>query len=155
MLNLEQHAATDWLTDVLPARPTAEWPPAVRPIELDGEAPTLLAELGQALETFQDDQRDLLGQHLRSQPVASLLRDVLAQLGAARQFRLLHWLGERGLKESPLIAAALTSGNSAEAQTLRAAIRAYARRGLLDRLFAADRLTALQAATTTAFQENG
>src|SRR4051794_29713457 len=154
MLDLEQRAATNWLTQVFPARPVADWPPAVRPIELDGDAAALLAELGQALDAFRDDQRDLLSQCLRSQPLANLLRDVLAQLGAARQFRLLHWLGERGLKDSPMIAAVLTSGNLPEAETLRAAIRAYARRALLNRIFAADRLAALKTATETALQED-
>ncbi len=153
MLNLERTAAIDWLTAVLPVRPKADWPPTIRPIELDDPAPALLVELGQTLDAFSDEQRDLLGERLRSQPLADQLRDVLAQLGAARQFRVLDWFGERGLADSPLIAAALTSGNSPQAQALRAAIRVYARRGLLDRMFAPDRLAALHAAAETALQE--
>jgi hypothetical protein len=154
MLNLELGAVIDWLTAALPACPDETWPPPVRPLELDGDAPALLTELGQALEAFSDQQLDLLGRHLRADPLAGHLRDVLTQMGAARQCRILDWLGERGLIDSPLIAAALVSGDSPEATSLRAAIRACARRALLSRLFAPDRLAALHSATETALQGN-
>jgi hypothetical protein len=154
MPDLELSAVTDWLTTAMSAVSTGSWPDPVRPIEIDGDAPVLLAELGETLESFRDEQRERLSVALRTLPVLPVFQDVLAQLGAARQLRLLGWLAERGLPETHLITVALVNGGSPEASALRSAVRSHARRALLERLFAPERLAALQAATATAMKEN-
>lgn len=153
MPNLQQNTVTDWLVAIHPARSQSEWPPSVRPIETQDEAPELLGELGNLLSRFGDGQLEELSRALRTQVLASPLRETLVQLGAARLFRLLHWLGEREVPDSHLVVAALVEGNSDEARALRGAITAFMRRILLTRLFAPDRLAALQAATETALKE--
>lgn len=153
MPNLQQNAVTDWLVAIHPARSQSEWPPSVRPIEMQDEAPELLGELGELLSPSGDDHIKELSRALRSHVLLSLLRETLAQLGAARLFRLLHWLGEREVPDSHLFVAALVEGNSDEARALRSAISAFTRRVLLTRLFAPDRLAALQAAAETALKD--
>lgn len=153
MPNLQQNAVTAWLVAIHPARSQSEWPPPVRPIETQDEAPELLGELGSLLSQFGDDQLQELSRVLRTQTLTSPLRETLAQLGAARLFRLLHWLGEREVPDSHLVVAVLVEGNSDEACALRSAITAFTRRALLTRLFAPDRLSALQAAADTALKE--
>ena len=153
MPNLHQNAVIDWLVGIQPARSQSEWPPSVRPIETQDDAPELLGELGNLLSQFGDDQLQDLSRVLRTQVLTNPLRETLAQLGAARLFRLLHWLGEREIPDSHLVVAALVEGNSGEAHALRSAITAFTRRTLLTRLFAPDRLAALQAAAETALKE--
>jgi hypothetical protein len=153
MLDLQQAAVIDWLNVIDPARPESEWPPAVRLIETEAGAPELFEDLGRLLNEFGNDRSDALARTLRTDEPAHLLRDILAQVGAARLFRLLHWLGERDVFESHLIVAALLEGASDEARALRAAIAAFTRRALLVRLFAPDRLAVLQSATEIALKE--
>jgi hypothetical protein len=78
---------------------------------------------------------------------------VLAQAGAARVFRLLHWLDERQIPDSQIIVAALIEGDRPGAAALRATIAAFAQRQFLNRMFAPDRIAALQAATQTALKD--
>lgn len=153
MPNLQQNAVTDWLVASHPARSQNEWPPSVRPIETQDEAPELLGGLGSLLSQFGDDQLQELSRVLRTQALTNPLRETLAQLGAARLFRLLHWLGEREVPDSHLVVAVLVEGNSDEARALRSAITTFTRRALLTGLFAPDRLAALQAAAETALKE--
>ena len=74
-------------------------------------------------------------------------RAVLAQLGAARLLRLLHWLAE---SDEPRRIAVLISGDDATGAALRAAIAAVTRPALLRRIFAAERIAALDAASAGA-----
>ena len=154
MPDLRQDAVTDWLTVLDPARKDDDWPPPVRPIETEADAPGLLEELGRLLERFGDGESELLAAALSSPPLVAEVRSVLAQTGAARTFRILHWFGdERSLAEPHLLVTALTEGGTAEARALRAAIAAFTRRTLLARLFATDRLAALREATESAMPE--
>ena len=70
----------------------------------------------------------------------------MAQLGAARLMRLLHWLAEIDLPGCNAVISALVGGDDATGHALRAAIAAVTRRALLRRIFAPDRIAALQAA---------
>jgi hypothetical protein len=153
MLDLEQSAVINWLNAIDPERPGNAWPPAVRPVEQQADAPALLTDLGRLLDGLGNDGAADLGRELRVPTVSHQLRDVIAQLGAARLFRLLHWLGELEIEGSHLVVAALIEGDAQQAQALRIAILAHARRVLLGRIFAPERLAALRAATETALQE--
>lgn len=154
MPDLQQDAVTEWLTALDPARPDDAWPPAIRALETEAEAPGLFEDLGHLLDQFGPDETEVLAAALRAPPLAIALRAVLAQAGAARVFRVLHWLGDEGdLAQPHLVVAALTEGGSHEARALRAAIAAFTRRTLLNRLFAPDRLAALMDATQTAMTE--
>ncbi|MEO8715016.1 MAG: hypothetical protein ABI369_08380 [Acetobacteraceae bacterium] len=154
MLDLRQDAATEFLAMLDPTRGPDDWPPAVRALETEADAPGLFEDLGRLLDQFEPAEVEELATALRSPPLAVELRAVLAQTGAARVFSTVHWLGdERTLAEPHLLVAALTEGGAPEARALRATIGAVTRRTLLARLFAPDRVTALHAATETAMQE--
>ena len=45
MPNLEQHTATEWLTELRPAE-SREWPPPVRAVEIEGDNPERLQSFG-------------------------------------------------------------------------------------------------------------
>jgi hypothetical protein len=153
MLNLEEPAVTAWLAAIHPARQTADWPPAVRPIETQTGAPQLLAEIGHVLGGLNDTAVDALTTDLRTGEGATDLRDILAQTGAARLLRILHWLAELSIADTHLVVAALTEGDGPEARALRAAINAVTRRALIARIFAPDRIAVLQTITERAFAE--
>jgi len=154
MPDLRQDAVREWLTALDPARADDAWPPAIRALETEAEAPDLFKDLGHLLDQFAPNETEALAAALRAPPLAVALRAVLAQAGAARVFRVLHWLGdERDLAQPHLVVAALTEGGSHEARALRAAIAAFTRHTLLNRLFAPDRLAALLDATQTAMTE--
>ena len=150
MLDLSETGARDWLKAVLPARSEADWPPAVRPLEQTPVAAELLRDLQRVLVAA--GVSEALAS-LREPQHAQPLRDVLVHLGAARQLRLLHWLSEMTPGDGLPVAASLVMGDSAEAASLRAAIRAYARQGCLGRMLAPGRLEALHAATELALKE--
>jgi hypothetical protein len=154
MPDLRRDAVTGWLATLDPARRDEDWPPAVRALETQSDAPSLFKDLGHLLDQFEVGEMETLAAALRSHPVAVPLRAILAQSGAGRVFRILHWLGDEcAIAEPRLLVAILTEGGSLEARTLRAAITAVTRHALLARLFAPDRLAALQAATETAMTE--
>ena len=99
----------------------------------EADAPELFEDLGHLLDQFGPGETEMLATALRSPPVAAELRAALAQAGAGRVFRILHWLGdERALVAPHLVVAALTEGSTQEARALRAAIGAFTRRVLLD-----------------------
>ena len=154
MPDLRQDVAIAWLAELDPDRPGDAWPPAVRAIETGSDAPGLLQELGAALDRFASGEVEALAAAMRAPPLSSELRRVLAQTGSARTLRILHWFGDEGrLAEPHLLIGALTEGGMPEAAALRAAIAASARRMLLGRLFAEERLAALAAVTEIALQE--
>jgi hypothetical protein len=153
MPNLEQRAVIDWLTEVRPISAAEEWPPAVRPIEAVADAHQALEELGQALDEFPRDNLGALSLAIRTTQIRRDLRTVIAQVGAARLLRLLHWFVEQELPDCNAIVAALVEGDTVEARALRAAIAALTRRAQLRRLFAPERIAALQAASEIALKE--
>ena len=150
---LEDHAVTDWLTELRPVVDAQEWPPAIRPLEMETGHPEQLVALGRALDDLEDDHIAELGRMIRMSAFADDLRALLAQLGAARLLRILHWLPERGIPECNLVIAALVEGVSPEARALRAALAALTRRAILRRIFDPERIALLTAACTAAFKE--
>lgn len=154
MPDLRQDAVTDWLAALDPGRGEDDWPPPVRALETQSDMPTLFENLGSLLDQFEPGEMETLAAALRSSPIVTPLRATLAQTGAARLFRILHWLGDEGTLAAPhLLVASLTEGGTPDARALRAAIGAVTRRTLLARLFAPDRLAALQAATEIAMKD--
>ena len=153
MPNLEQHAVAEWLTELRPIAASNEWPPPVRTIETEKDNPERLRVLGSLLDQLA--QRDLqdLSAVLRGAPLRGDLRAILAQLGAARLMRLLHWLAEIEIADCHAVIATLVAGDDATSNALRAAITAVTRRALLRRIFAPDRIAALKIACQTGFEE--
>ena len=113
MPNLEQTAVTAWLTELRPDPAISEWPPAVRLVETQAALPERLAALGTAFDDLaKADQRALADALCRS-PLRDEVRAVLAQLGAARTLRLLHWLAEVDLPDCHTVIAALVEDDGA------------------------------------------
>jgi len=151
MPNLEQHAVTEWLTELRPAV-SREWPPSVRAVETQADNPERLQALGSPLDQLAErDLRDFSAA-LREASLRDDLRAVMAQLGAARLMRLLHWLAEIDLPGCDAVISVLGGGDDATGHALRAAIAAVTRRALLRRIFAPDRIAALHAACETALK---
>lgn len=153
MPDLSQTAARAWLRQIDPNGGEAAWPPAVRPIEDQGEAPEQWAELGRLLDQLAATSPETLGNALRTPKLAHALCAVLAQAGAARVFRFVHWVGETVHADSHAVLTGLTEGDGPEAMALRATIAGFVRRAALSRIFAPERVAALQAATEQAMTE--
>jgi hypothetical protein len=151
MPNLEQYAVTAWLTAVRPAAVT-EWPPPIRAIETEGDNAERLQALGAILDELVPAQLRGLSIALSEPPLRDEVRAVMAQLGAARLMRLLHWLAEIDLPDCPAVISALVGADDGNGDALRAAITAVTRRALLRRIFAPDRIAALHAACETALE---
>ena len=145
MPNLEQQAVTCWLATLRPDDDAA-WPPAIRPIEATGHAPDRLAALGTALDALALSDLRRLRDALRDDRVLTELRAGMAQLGAARTLRLLHWLAEVDLPDCHDVIASLTQGHDAGARALRATIGAVTRAATVRRMFAPERIAALERA---------
>jgi hypothetical protein len=149
MPNLERHAVSRWLAELLPDIDPNDWPPTLRAIETAAGHPERLQILGNALDQLASEEL----QAISEPPIRDDLRAVLAQLGAARLMRLLHWLGQHNISGSQGMIAALVAGDDADGRALRAAIAAVTRRALFARIFAHDRIAALEAACHAAFTE--
>lgn len=152
MPNLEQHAVTAWLTELRPGSAATEWPPAIRAIETEADMPQRLAALGTAFEPASRDPH-ALATALCNSPLRDDLSAVMAQLGAARVLRLLHWVSETDLPNCHAVIASLLQEDGSAGQALRAAIEAVTRRAVLRRIFALDRIAALEIACEAARQE--
>ncbi len=145
MPNLEQQAVQGWLEALRPDD-RAAWPPAIRPIEATGRSPVQLVELGAALDGLIPADLKRLRDALRDDRLLTELRSVMAQFGAARALRLLHWLAEVDLPDCNDVIAKLTQGQDPGARALRATIEAVTRTATVRRMFAPDRIVALELA---------
>ncbi len=153
MLDLEHQAVTGWLTDIQPARTDADWPPPVRPIETAGDAPALLARLGIAMDGLSGTGADL-AEKLESNDVTAVLRDLLAQLGAARMLRIVSALRDSTPPDRAAeLVDRLTASDTSAGRALASAIAASARTTLRGRLISDERLAALVRATTPDLEE--
>jgi hypothetical protein len=150
MLDLRTGTVIDWLQLV---RPVDAWPPLVRPIEATPHAEALLIDLGEQLERGSDEDPASLAAKLQHRELVPEFQQFLAQLGAARLLRILHWLNERGIPDNFAIIAALLAGDTPSARTIRATIAAIGRSATINRLFAPERLTELQIAAEAALKE--
>ena len=148
MPDLDQYRVSDWLTSVRPAVAEAGWPPPIRPLERAGDTPDRLVALGRALDAADPA---MLAARLCDPPLREAMRDVLAQLGAARLLRITHWLAQGPRPHR--VTAALTAGTSPEAQALRSALRAVASQAVLQRMVSPARVKALAAAAQKALKE--
>ena len=149
MPDLERVAVTTWLRELRPEAAGVEWPPAIRPIEADGGVQTQLEGLGKALDLIEEADLQALARALQANPLRDDFTEVLAQLGAARMLRLMHWLAETGMPDVHTVIDALVQANSTAASALRAAVDAVTRRALVRRMFAPERISALEAACRT------
>ena len=153
MPNLNEQYVTSWLAEWR-GSPSSDWPPSVRPIERQDGLPDLLAALGDALEAGARSRAGSLCEQIQAEPQANSLRSVLAQLGAARALRVLHWLSELDLPESRAVLDAMLRDRSDEGAALCALVDALRRRATLHRIFAPDRLAALERACTETLKED-
>jgi len=145
MPNLGQKAVTAWLVELRPAD-EATWPPAIRALEATGRASDQLDTLGVALDGLVPADLPWLREALRDGPLLTELRAVMAQLGAARALRLLHWLAEVDLPDCYDVIAALTQGDNPGGRALRATAEAVTRAATARRMFAPERIAALERA---------
>jgi len=150
MPDLEQQAVTRWFTGLVPLADAAAWPPPLRAIETTADNAERLRALGLVLDQLTSGD---LAAVLREATFQEDFRALLAQLGAARLMRLLHWLGENDPAEFVGIVPALVAGDDETGRALCAAIAAVTRRALLARIFAPERVAALEAACRAAFAE--
>jgi hypothetical protein len=153
MLDLERGAVTRWLAELWPGADGATWPPAIRPIEADADTPELAIALGRVLDEVGEGNLVTLDAALRAAPLRDDLGNVLAQLGAARVLRLLHWLSESDLPHCDAVIRGLLSGDNASGRSLRATVSAVTRRATLRRMFAPERIAALEAACTANMEQ--
>ena len=129
-----------------------ERPPPIRAVETEADNPERLQALGSILDQFPQNELEILSTTLREAPLRDDLHAVMAQLGAARIMRLLDWLAEIDLPGCDAVISALVSGDDTTGHALRAAIAAVTRRALLRRIFAPDRIAALDAACEAALE---
>jgi hypothetical protein len=153
MPDLSERIVTDWFTSLRRANSADEWPPPVRPIEQEADVPARLVATGNAFESHAADDLALLSAALRYPPLHDSMTVVMAQLGAARVTRLLHWFAECGLPECHMVIAALLRDDTEPGRALRAAVEAVTRRAILDRMFGPDRIATLAAACELANRE--
>lgn len=146
MPDLKAAAVYEWLTELRPDHAGADWPPAIRPVETTGGIAARLGDLGKLLDQAAASDLQALSQALRANPLRDDLTTVLAQLGVARTLRLLHWLSEVDLPECHSVIGGLLQSDRHAAGCLRAGVEAVTRQAAVRRMFAPERVTALQAA---------
>ena len=111
---------------------------AADPADRAAPAADRLAGLGQSLDAAVAADADALRRALCDGPLRSDFRSVLAQLGAARLLRVLHWLGEELADHEPALA--LIADDCPDAAALRSAIDNLVRQATLARLFDRSRI---------------
>ena len=149
MPDLERVAVVEWLKELRPEAVSLEWPPAIRPNETERGVSVQLQALGAALDRFEKSDLQALARALQANPLRDDLTAVLAQLGAARMLRVMHWLAETGMPEVHTVMGALVQADSPGSNALRAAVDAVTRGALIRRMFAPERVSALEAACET------
>jgi len=154
MPNLEQTAVIAWLAELRPDADASGWPPATRPIESLAGLPEQLAALGAALDSLSAIDPLALRDALCRSPLRDDARAVLAQLGAARTLRLFHWMAEADLPDCHAVIAALVEDDGQDARSIRAVIAAVTRQAILRRIFAPERVAALETACGTLDEEH-
>ncbi len=153
MPNLTTTDVRAWLGSTSPAIAAGEWPPPIRMIEDSHDHPDLLASLGTALDHGLEADASRIAALLTEAPGLAQLRPILAQFGAARLLRILHWSLEADLGDAHRLTSLLTASNDHSARALRAALSALALRSAIDRVFSPERVSALEAACAPTEQE--
>ena len=155
MLDYTAQAATAWLDLGLTGCQEAAELPTVRPLETQGDAPGLLEDLGRLLGSLGANSPRDLSRLLQTPAVRQSVTEIIAQLGLARAVRFFHWLDEAGLPDSHIIVANLIEGGDQKARAVRSAITTFTQCQVLQRLFAENRITAVQDAAATSLKEQG
>jgi hypothetical protein len=153
MPDLEQNAVTAWLTVLRPDPTAPAWPPPIRAIETQEDVPDRLAVLGATFDAAAQRDPQAVAAALRNAPLRDEMAALLAQLGAARVLRLLHWLSETNLPDCHAVISGLLQGDSRSGVALRATVAAVTRPAILRRIFAPDRIAALERACGESFRE--
>lgn len=153
MPNLNERDVIAWLAEWRGIS-TADWPPSLRTIEQQNGLPESLAGLGDAFQGDNPSRATLICELLRTGPQANSLKSVIAQLGAARALRVLHWLSELDLPESRALLDTMLRDRDSEGGAICALINALRRRATLNSIFASDRLAALERACAATLQED-
>ena len=153
MPDLEQTVVTDWLTGLRHDADAITWPPPIRALETDDESARLAVSLGRALDGIGQDDLAQLADALCADPMREDFRLVLAQLGAARVLRLLHWMSESDIPHCDAVIRGLLNGGDASGRALRATVNAVTRRATLQRIFAPERIAALEEVCTQKLEE--
>jgi hypothetical protein len=144
--DLARSSVQDWLRREEPDRHGVLEQP-VAPAEAQPDVEQALVRLGEALDEAAARHRPALAAQLQAGPVRDDLRALMGQLGFPRALRLLGWLVQSELPESDaILSAVLETDLSGIGQYLQAALVEAARRALLERIYARDRLAALMAA---------
>lgn len=153
MPNLDRFSVTEWLTSAHPIPALAAHPP-IRAVEDHPAVEQSLTELGAALDTLAAANVKELAAALRTDPTQAEMRSILAQLGAARLLRILHWLAEIELPEArAVLSALLEAGEDSAGAALRSAVEALIRSARLAQIFDPKRIAELAAACETALGE--
>jgi hypothetical protein len=144
--DLAMSSVQDWFRREEPGRPWALEQP-VAPAEAQPDVERALVRLGHALGEAAARDRAALAAQLQASPLRDDLRALMEQLGFPRALRLLGWLVQSELPESDaILSAVLETDPSGIGQCLQSALVEAARRALLERIYAPDRLAALTAA---------
>jgi hypothetical protein len=154
MPDLRTPAVTDWLHLFQSRDMPTGWPPPIRPVENSSHAEALLGELGQRLDEEAMRSPDVLYARMSTDDAIVRLQLTVAQLGAARTMRIMHWLREGGLPGGVAIGNAIMGGHTQAARAIRASVTTVARQATLARLMSASRLNELASAAETAAKEN-
>jgi hypothetical protein len=154
MPDLRTPTVLDWLQLMRPRETPGGWPPPIRPVETSSEAEALLAELGQHLDREAVRSPGHLYAQLSTEDVIGSLQQTIAQLGAARTMRIMHWFREAGIPEGVAIGNEVMTGRTQAARAIRACVTTVARQAALARLMSPSRLNELASAAQAAVQEN-
>lgn len=146
MPDLAEATVADWIERVRPLADGQRWPPMIRPIEQTAGLDSGCRRLGTTLDAAAAADAAALGIALRASPLRDELAAVLAQFGAARLLRLLHWLSEGHLPEAGAALAALLRPDTEAGRALQAAAAALTRQATLNAILDPARIAALQAA---------
>jgi len=150
MPNLDRSSVTEWLTSAHPVPALAAHPP-IRAVEDDPAVEKSLTELGGFLDTLAAANVKELTAALRTDPTRAEMQAILAQLGAARLLRILHWLAEIDLPEArAVLSALLEDGGDGAGAALRSAVEALIRSARLAQIFDPKRIAELTAACEAA-----
>ena len=152
MPDLSAVAVNTWLNHTDP-NPISDLPDALRRAELEPSVETALVALGIALDDAEARGPRRLSKRLQTDPARSTFQSVLAQLGSARLLRLLDWLSEPGKSSRHSLLTALFTPDAGDpSQAVRSSIQFLARRSLIARMMASERMDTLVTCTSLSRQ---
>jgi hypothetical protein len=154
MPDLRTPAVLDWLQLMRHREAPGVWPPPIRPVETSPQTEMLLAAFGQLLDQEAARSPERLSAQLSTIDAIESLQQTIAQLGAARTMRIMHWFREAGIPKGVAIGNEVISGHAQAARAIRECVTTVARQAALSRLMSPSRLDELTSAAQAAVQEN-